>query len=86
MGALLLLSMMAMPLAEAQYGPNCVAAFGPVSSGVSMFRSVLDPQLELGPTDLQQVRRHMIAHSFHTHTARDIDKSLGCPVAFALSP
>ena len=48
MGALLLLSMMslmAMPLVEAQLAPN----------GASMFRSVLDPQLESGPTDLQQV-------------------------------
>ena len=56
MGALLLLSMMAMPLAEAQHAPN----------GASMFRSVLDPQLEFGPTDLQQVRRHMITRGFQT--------------------
>ncbi len=50
MGALVLLSMMAMSLAEAQYGPNRVAASGPVSSRASVFRSVLDPQLEFGPT------------------------------------
>ncbi len=30
----------------------------------SVFRSVLDPQLEFGPTDLQQVR--MLARTFQT--------------------
>ena len=56
MGALLLLSMMAVPLAEAQYAPSRVATSRPVSSGASVFRSVLDPQLEFGPTDMQPVR------------------------------
>jgi hypothetical protein len=65
MGALLLLSMMAMPLAEAQHAPIRVAAFRPVSSGASMFRFVLDPQLEFGPTNLQQVRL-MLTRSFQT--------------------
>jgi hypothetical protein len=64
MGVLLVLSMMAMPLAEAQYAPNRVTASGSGSSGASVFRSVLDPQLEFGPTDLQQVR--MLTRTFQT--------------------
>ena len=79
--------MMAMPLAEAQYGPNCLAAFGPVSSGVSMFRSVLDPQLEFGPTDLQQVRIcSRVVFPDHALIKHGIERSLSCPLEIALSP
>ncbi len=74
MGVLLLLSMMAMPLAEAQYAPNRVTASGSGSSGPSVMRSVLDPQLEFGPgpTDLQQVRicSRVLSRSC-AHKARD---------------
>ena len=87
MGALVLLSMMAMPLADVQYAPNRVAASsGPVSSGASVFRSVLDPQLEFGPTDLQQVR---IAHAYfpdHALIKHGMERSLSCPLQIALSP
>ena len=75
MGALLLLSMMAMPLADVQYAPNRVAASsGPVSSGASVFRSVLDPQLEFGPTDLQPVRLYSRVVSDHAHIKHGVQR------------
>jgi len=52
-----------------------------------MFRSVLDPQLEFGPADLPQVRRHMITRGFQTMRIHSTgyEKSMGT-LAFALRP
>lgn len=51
MRALLLLALLTMPSAEAQYVPNRVATFGAVSSRASMFRYALDPHSGIGPTN-----------------------------------
>jgi hypothetical protein len=71
---------------EAQDARNRVTAFGRASSDASTFRSVPDPQFEFGPTDLQQVRiRSRVAFRPCEYNAREIKRSLDCPLAFSLS-
>jgi hypothetical protein len=89
MGVLLLLSMMAMPLAEAQYAPNrALRLLVRFTSGASMLRSVLEGgQLEFGPTDLKQVRIcSRVVSRPCAYEAWDIKRSLGCALEIELSP
>jgi hypothetical protein len=71
MGALLMLALMAIPLSEAQYAPDGTAALVRFLESSHMFRSVLEPQSDFGPTEPQEVRtctRHAY-FAVHAHEA-----------------
>ncbi len=71
MGALLTLALMAIPLSEVQYAPDGTAALVRFLESSYTFRSVLEPQSELGPTESQEVRtctRHAY-FAVHAHEA-----------------
>jgi hypothetical protein len=71
MGALLMLALMAIPLSAAQYAPDGTAALVRFLESSHMFRSVLEPQSDFGPTEPQEVRtctRHAY-FAVHAHEA-----------------